>query len=297
MPQLTTLFADISDSTALLERHGSQRTRALFRRLLQALGDIAEHHQGKLVKTIGDEALCLFPHAGAAVEAAIAMQKHVAGSYFLGEDAIGIRIGLFHGDVAIELNDVFGDGVNVAARVVALANRGQILADATSLAAIQPPPSTRVLGPISVKGKQHPLEVVELLWEDHNTQLTSMARVLDTGALQKGQLLHLRLAGREMVFYSQDMPLSIGRDESSAVFMTSATVSRHHAVIEYNGGQFVFTDKSSNGSWLRLGGELVRVHRSSVILFGQGEIHCGSVYDSQHGGQAEHVLYFLLGDQ
>ncbi len=300
MPRLTTLFADISDSTALFERYGNQQTRKVMAKLLAGLGQVAQSHQGKLVKTIGDEALCLFPAAAHAIEAAIAMQKAVAGRFFVGSDALAIRIGLFHGEVVIEPDDIFGDGVNVAARLVALANAGQILTDRSSLdeamtSTTPLPVSWRELGPIAVKGKSEPLNVVDLLWQEDDTNLTSVARVLDTAALATGQLLHLRLGTREWPFKPADAPVHIGRDPGCQLAMTSATVSRHHAVIEYRSGQFVFTDKSSNGSWLRLGGELLRVHRGSVPLFGQGEIHCGSVYDSSQKQTSQHIIHFLTG--
>lgn len=302
MPRLTTLFADISDSTALFERHGNQQTRDVFQRLLADLGQIASQHGGKLIKTIGDEALCLFPNAASGLDAAVTMQKHVADRYFLGADALAIRIGLFHGDVIIEPDDIFGDGVNVAARLVALANAGQILADESTVASVSsaaamPTFGYRPLGAVAVKGKQQPLQVMDVLWEDSNTQLTSLARVLDGDALRRGELLHLRMAAREWPVCPADTPFTLGRDPQCQLVMTSATVSRRHAVIEYRGGQFVFTDKSSNGSWLRLGGELVRVHRSSAVLFGQGEVHCGSVYDATDAtGGAPHLIHFLLGN-
>jgi len=300
MPQLCTLFADISDSTALFERHGNQATREVMAQLLADLGQVAQRHQGKLVKTIGDEALCLFPGASTAIEAAIAMQKSVAGQFFLGADALAIRIGLFHGQVIIEPDDIFGDGVNVAARLVALANAGQILTERSSLdaAMAHTPPlqaSWRELGPVSIKGKSRPLNVVDLLWDEADTKLTSLAKVLDASALTNGQLLHLRLGGREWPLGAMDTPVHIGRDPACQLVMTSATVSRRHAVIEYSSGQFVFTDKSSNGSWLRLGGELVRVHRNTAPLFGQGEIHCGSVYDSSQKQASQHIIYFMTG--
>ncbi len=297
MPRLTTLFADISESTALFEQYGNARVRALFQQLLHDLGCVAEQHAGTLVKTIGDEALCLFPGKSAGLQAAVAMQRSVAGKYFLADHCIQIRIGLYHGEVIIEPQDVFGDGVNVAARLVALANAGQILTDTATAGYSDHAAPRRLLGPIAVKGKSRPLDVVELLWDADTTQLTSVAQVLDSSVFDSGRWLHMRLGDTEFLWSTQDMPVTIGRDDHSSVRMTSTTVSRRHAVIEYAGDQFVFQDKSSNGSWIKLGGELVRIHRSQVVLFGQGEIHCGSMYDVNQPAQSRHVLHFNLGKQ
>ncbi len=301
MPRLTTLFADIADSTALFERHGNQRTRQVMQKLLAETGRLAEQHQGRLVKTIGDEALCLFASAAHAVDAAIAMQQAVCGHYFLGDDALAIRVGLFQGEVIIEPNDVYGDGVNVAARLVALANAGQILTDKTTFDSTSAQHASscvpsRLLGPVTVKGKKQPLSVVELLWNGGDTQLTSVAQVIDVSRLNSGEILHLSQANREWLLAAADTPFRIGRAEANQLTVTSSTVSRNHGMIEYRDGQFAFTDKSSNGTWLRLGGELVRVHRGTVVLFGRGEIHCGSVYHTNQPDSQRHVIHFFVGE-
>ena len=85
-------------------------------------------HSGRIVKLMGDGALVEFASAVDAVTCAIEIQKQVrernAGSP---EDSwIQFRIGINVGDIIVDGDDIYGDGVNVAARIQALADPGGI---------------------------------------------------------------------------------------------------------------------------------------------------------------------------
>ena len=92
---------------------------------------IAEH-RGRLVKTTGDGLLVEFASVVDALRCAIEVQQAVAGrNAGTGvADRIEFRIGLNVGDVVVENGDIFGDGVNVAARLEALAEPGGICVSA-----------------------------------------------------------------------------------------------------------------------------------------------------------------------
>lgn len=83
-----------------------------------------ENHAGRVFKTTGDGFLAVFASVGEALTAAVAIQDGFAGR------ALQLRLGLNLGDVIEEAGDVFGDGVNVAARLEAMAEPGTIYASA-----------------------------------------------------------------------------------------------------------------------------------------------------------------------
>ncbi len=94
---------------------------------------VVEHH-GRIVKLMGDGALVEFPSVVDAVECAVAVQRGVAerNSGVPEDKCIALRIGVNLGDIIIEGNDIYGDGVNVAARVQELAAPGGIALSATA---------------------------------------------------------------------------------------------------------------------------------------------------------------------
>src|SRR3954469_8682271 len=108
------------DETGMLERLKAHR-RELFEPLLA-------EHRGRIVKLMGDGALCEFASVVDAVACAVAIQQSMAGrEQDLPEaERIRLRIGINTGDVIIEGADIYGDGVNVAARLEGLAEPGGI---------------------------------------------------------------------------------------------------------------------------------------------------------------------------
>ena len=100
----------------------------------QLLDPTIASHKGRVVKLTGDGALVEFPSVVHAVQCAIEIQRAMATR---NEDAasdkrILLRIGINLGDVIIEADDIYGGGVNVAARLEALAEPGGILISGTA---------------------------------------------------------------------------------------------------------------------------------------------------------------------
>jgi TolB-like protein/class 3 adenylate cyclase len=101
------------------------RLKALRRNLIDP--QIAAH-SGRIVKLMGDGVLVEFGSAVDAVACAIKIQKHLGGHDADGAEAnpIQLRIGINVGDIIIDDNDIFGDGVNVAARLEGIAEPGGV---------------------------------------------------------------------------------------------------------------------------------------------------------------------------
>ena len=129
--QVTFLFTDLKGSTAMYERLGDLNAYALVREHFALLDTAAHVHGGAIVKTIGDAVMAVFSRPTDAVSAALHI-LHEIGRFNREHDGPGIilKIGAHCGpSIAVTLNDnldYFGQTVNVAARVQALANAGEI---------------------------------------------------------------------------------------------------------------------------------------------------------------------------
>jgi adenylate cyclase len=93
---------------------------------------IAEHH-GRLVKTTGDGLLVEFASVVDAVRCAVAVQQAMAerDTRVAADNRIELRIGINLGDVIVEGDDLYGDGVNIAARIETLADAGGVFVSNT----------------------------------------------------------------------------------------------------------------------------------------------------------------------
>ena len=276
---ITILFADVSGSTRLFEERGDIDARAIIARLLEALVGIVASHGGRLVKTIGDEIMCTFPAPLQAALAACDLQRRVTADPVFIADALGIRVGFHHGDALLENGDVFGDAVNVAARMAGLAKREQIVTTASSLAGLSHAGGlrSRSLGRARVAGKLLPIEILDLIWQEDTSNLTLIQRAVradDAGANAGG--LVLRHRGRVLELAEDAPPVSLGRDSGCSVAIEAEWVSRSHASLECRRGLWVFTDRSTNGSFVRFGDEPeLRVHRNELPLRQAGCISLG----------------------
>ena len=145
--KLAILFADISGSTALYAQHGDGAARQMVSACINIMTGSINTYQGKLIKTLGDEIMCTFPTAESAFYAACAMQAAVEKVNPEDKDPLAIpihiRIGFNYGDVICEEDDVYGDTVNVAARITAITRARQISATQSVIDAL---PRFGVLG-------------------------------------------------------------------------------------------------------------------------------------------------------
>ncbi len=125
----TILSADIVGYSHLMERNEA-RTLARLRDARATLKALIDRHRGRIANTAGDSVLADFPSAVEAVACAVEIQSELAAkaSERPSEEALRFRIGINLGDVMIEPDgDLFGDGVNVAARLQSQAEPGGIL--------------------------------------------------------------------------------------------------------------------------------------------------------------------------
>ena len=289
---LCILFADVSGSTKLFEQRGDVEARRIIAAVLDALSKICASHGGKVIKTIGDEIMCTLPGALNGVMAASDMQKRVAHDINFVRDNLGIRIGLHHGEALVEDNDVYGDAVNTAARMASLAKREQIVTTATTLKGLTNAGSirSRSLGRARVSGKLLPIEIVDIIWQEDISNVTTVQRAIriDDGGTTNVKLT-LRYRGQVMELNESSPPFTIGRDASNSLVIDAEWVSRTHAHIEYKKGYFVVADRSTNASYVKLGDDdELRLHRDEVHLRKSGAISLGQAI----GLNQQDIVYF-----
>src|SRR3977135_2685159 len=121
----TVLFADVSGSTKLYEAAGDAVALETINHMIADMRRATEQAGGRVVKTIGDEVIALFATPAAAATAASQIQMQTDILPIVGGMKLGVRIGFHSGPVIQRDNDVFGDTVNLAARLVAQAQKGQ----------------------------------------------------------------------------------------------------------------------------------------------------------------------------
>lgn len=127
------LAADVVGYTRLMEADEAGTLAVLKARRKEVLEPLVVQHQGRIFKVTGDGVLVEFAGAVNAVQCAVDLQQGMATANGgqPEERHIVLRIGVNLGDVMVEGGDLYGDGVNIAARLEAIAEPGGILASAT----------------------------------------------------------------------------------------------------------------------------------------------------------------------
>ncbi len=272
------VFADVCQSTRLYETYGDVKALEIVGHAMAVMSEVVEAHGGVVLRTLGDEVFSTFPSAGQAVEAARRMQQATSIDPVLAPHQVDIRVGLHYGEVLQEGKEVYGDAVNLAARVASLAKAQQILTTGATVSALSPAlhPYTRSLGRMKVKGKQSEIELCEFIWQEDTSELTIMPGMSGSYPSPEGARLVLRHGGREVEAGPQHDLLQLGRSEQNDVVVNHSLVSRTHAAIEYRHGKFVLRDRSTNGTYVCLeGGEKFFVHREELALHGSGMVGLG----------------------
>ena len=122
------LCADVKSYSRLME-NDETRTIGTLRQYRAAMDALVERHDGRTINTWGDAVIAEFSSVVEAVQCAIEVQRELAGrNRELPEaEQMWFRIGINLGDVMVENDDLYGEGVNIAARLQELAEPGGIL--------------------------------------------------------------------------------------------------------------------------------------------------------------------------
>ncbi|KAB8193202.1 AAA family ATPase [Nonomuraea phyllanthi] len=211
----TILFTDVVSSTALRVRLGEERANDVFRRLYQLLRSVATAQGATFTKSLGDGLMAVFDSATAGLDAVIAMQQAVADENERAMEKISVRAALGAGDVCWGHDDVSGLPTVEAARLVAVAEGGQVLCTdlVRRLAQGRGRHEFKDLGRLPGKGLREPMHTYELHWQSaEHHEVAGLAPWLDDGHV-------LPFVGREEQVRALDGELAAAEFGSGLVIL------------------------------------------------------------------------------
>jgi adenylate cyclase len=294
--RLAILFADVCDSTTIYESIGDTRALASITRLFAELIAKVKAGGGKVVKTLGDGMVCEFKSADAAFRAACQLQQTATAAEAHDGPKLTIKVGFNYGPVVTEGGDVFGDTVNVCARLATLAGPHQVLTTRQTLDALSPAlrSRSRQLHALKVRGRVEEVNVCEVLWRagpDPDVTESLSHSALSAAAKARNRVLKLTY-GRDNLVVQPSDSVNLGRDKTNDVVVSSTKASRVHARIYGRGSHFILVDQSSNGTFVSIDGQTreIELRREETMLGERGTISLGGPAE----GEGDHVLRYKL---
>ena len=280
---LAVLFADVCGSSRLYCTLGDERARTTVDSALQMVSAVLPEFGGRTIKTLGDEVMCVFEDPNQAVQAACAMQSRIDAAQPEGQ-RISMHMGVHFGPVLVESGDVFGDTVNAASHLCAVASPGDILISDQTASALSGVTKERA-SPLFfavLKGNTAESTVYRVLWQSDTSMLTDVnlgRRNLippDIGSLLVMlDSMQLRIDPRRPI-------VTLGRDIACDLTVVDSFVSRRHATLTLRHTQVFLTDQSTNGTFVRRAdGATAHVFRTELLLDGEGEISLGRAFEQE----------------
>ena len=278
------MFADIAGSTRLYNQLGDDKAEFLISTRLAIMCSITSNNNGRVIKNIGDEIMCQFPTAEDAALAATEM--HVKKVTSDDSEPLNIRIGLHFGNTIEKNNDIFGDAVNIAARMAAIAKANQSITTESfvKLLSNDSKSRTRLFDSARVKGIDDEIKIYQLLWEEGNVTTFATAQHIQQISKAKVSIV-LKFNGEERFYTDNDITtaISIGRDDACDLTIDATFTSRSHANLEFRRGKFVLVDHSTNGTYVKLNNQNeIFIRREELPLIGEGYISLGEDYKKEN---------------
>jgi adenylate cyclase len=294
--QCAIMFADIAGSTRLYNQLGDSLAELLISTRLTTMQAIAAKHHGRIVKTIGDEIMCQFPSAEDAALAASEMhiEKNTGGDI----SALEIRIGLHFGSTISKDGDIYGDAVNIAARMSAIAKANQTITTETFITLLSNTlkTKTRLFDTTRIKGIDEEIKIYQVLWEENNVTAFATAQHIQQIALANVSIV-FKFNNEERYYTDSEFsaPISIGRDDSCDIAVEAIYASRSHLNLEFRRGKFVLVDHSTNGTYVKFNHQdEIFIRREELPLLGEGYICLGEIYKQ---GNAGNIYFSVLQKQ
>jgi len=264
---------------------GDDLARERISKSLNTLISTSTRNGGSLVKTIGDEILVYFLDVDQAIYAAREIQEIMEDDSSPETIGVSIRIGMQYGSAILEKNDIFGDTVNVAARIASMAKARQILCTKELAFMLKEPELANNVRPfdrLRVKGRQEPVDIYIYVWEEEEdmTNLAARSSFTNPGKHHQAKKVILTYEKNKYSIPNTTTSFILGRGGDCELVIKGELISRHHSKFEHRRGKFIFTDQSTNGTFIRTTeGQEIFLRREEFVLFGSGYISLGKEVD------------------
>jgi class 3 adenylate cyclase len=279
--ETTVLFAAIIGGAELYARAGAERAHDAIDQCQFRLGRAAASCGGRLAKATADKVMVLSANPDAAADAASAMHMAMDKLPKTAGVKLAVGIGMHFGPVIQKDDDVWGEPVNLAAKLCAQAGPGQIILTEWT---------AKLLSPL-YRAWLRKLEVglCELVWRPDD-EATAFVRTREDK--QSGPaILRLKFHGKRIELRREREIFVIGRGEDCGLVLRDDQASRHHCTIERRKDKFVVADTSTNGTYVTIDGEKeIELDREELTLSKRGWIAIGSPRV-----EAKDVVEFFLG--
>ena len=276
------MFADVAGSTQLFEVLGDDMARTTIAETLDLLTNVVNSNSGTVIKTIGDEVMCTFPEADDSANAATEMQETLEDANDMREEGpkVKVRIGMHFGPALLEGGDVFGDAVNVAARMATQAKGGQIITTKTTVDLLDPitQATSRFVDRAPIKGKKEDIEIYEIIWQE--SDVTTMATDVGSSAKQRDEVsLEVSYQKTSVILNQDKSGLMMGRSKACDLPINEQLASRQHVKIELRRDKFFVIDQSTNGTHIKIdGGDESFLRREEMHINANGQISLGKSF-------------------
>lgn len=281
------LLADVVGSTPLYESAGNAVAVGQIANWRECVCELVRRNGGEFISSKGDDVLSIFSDPAAAFRAVSQMRAPTGLP-------ISFHAGLHFGPIIRVANDVYGDAVNLTARLAAVANPGEILMSQGFVDLLSPADRELLsfLDKMTFKGKTQPCNIYTFLDEDRtlNTEVSigRLGRGANLTGAAREVCVTLRYSDRTIALRDNES-VSIGRSPDCDLVINRQWVSRHHATIGIANGRVRLAERSTSGTFISMRpGQEVLVRREDVLLLGSGAISPGMQCTS---GDAQ-IIYF-----
>ena len=276
------LFADLTGSTRLFADIGDAQAQVMVAQYLDTCSRFTRQHGGQVVQLRGDGLLAVFPSVDQAMATAIAIRNSVD------IPPLAMHAGINCGPLLLDGDQLYGDVVNMTARLSDIAKRNEIILSVAAQAQLSDAAKLplRLIKKVSIKGKPEPVDIY--LLPDDRQQVTAFRQPAMSRTLKLVLQLHYR--DSHVVVGGTLTECVIGRETDCGLQVDHSLASRRHATVESRQGKYFLQDHSTNGTYVREGGTAILVQRETVQLKEHGALSLGI----EPSLNAEHLVTFRL---